>query len=621
MPAIINWLLRLAPTNPICMRLVQGGSRRKRHYYIRAGYLGVMIVVLLFVMLPSSGAASLRELAHAGATTFDRISYLQVALICLLTPVFMAGAIAQEANPQTWDILLTSPLNSLQIVLGNLFGRLFFILALLLSTLPLFAMTQYFGGVPGDSIFTSYLIAGTSALVVASIAITLCVTRTAGRRAVFIFYVAVVMYLFITYAIDQWQREPVGPGTPERWTTIMTPLNPFLALEVLLRSNEYIPRDLSGSESTWLARLWFSRPIAAFVWLGMGTSVFLMAYSTLRVRALGARTGAVPWYRRLLRLGAKGGDERPARHVGHNPIAWREAVARGNTLPAIVGRWGFVVVGLAVAFTLIGLFHNGSWSAKELRLALGMTIAAEIVIIVLVALNMSATAVSREREDGTLDLILTTPIQPGAYLAGKVRGLIQFLIPMLLVPTLTMLLASVYVLTGGLGVEGGVTVQEPNPGGAGLVNVPIVLPVGAITLPLTLAPFIALCVMIGLQWSIKSRGTIGSVIAAFGVVLTIFGVLTVCALPSADMNIIGPLVSALSPISLLRAVIDPVQAISGTIQDNVGAGLAPIGVSVNASLLIGSALAAAAYVGIVIGMRATMTRTFMTVVRRLAGAT
>src|SRR5438477_2553449 len=204
MPVFLNWLLRLLPTNPICMRLVQGGSRRMRHLYIRAGYLAIMIGVLLIALISatSSSTVSLRQLASGGANMFYLVSYLQVGLICLLTPIFMAGAISQEANPQTWDILLTTPLSSLQIVLGNLFGRLFFVVALLFSSLPLFAVTQYFGGVPGEAIFASYAIAGTSSLLVAAIAVTLSVTRTAGRRAVFVFYISVVMYLFITYAID-----------------------------------------------------------------------------------------------------------------------------------------------------------------------------------------------------------------------------------------------------------------------------------------------------------------------------------------------------------------------------------------------------------------------------------
>ena len=125
----------------------------------------------------------------------------------------MAGAIAQEASPRTWDILLTTPLRPLQIVVGNLFGRLFFVLALLVSTLPLFILTQSFGGVPGEAIASSYAIAASSALVVAAVAVTLAVTRTAGRRAVLVFYVAVLTALAVTYAGDLWLRQPVAPGS------------------------------------------------------------------------------------------------------------------------------------------------------------------------------------------------------------------------------------------------------------------------------------------------------------------------------------------------------------------------------------------------------------------------
>ncbi|RMH14069.1 MAG: hypothetical protein D6695_02250 [Planctomycetota bacterium] len=152
MPVVLRWLLSLGPANPIAVRLVQNGSRRTRHMYIRAAYLAVLMLVLLWLLLlkTSSGTLNYRELAQAGASSFIWIAYLQIALICVLAPVFMAGAIAQESNPRTWDILLTTPLSTMQIVLGNLLGRLYFVLALLSASLPLFAMTQYFGGFPGD---------------------------------------------------------------------------------------------------------------------------------------------------------------------------------------------------------------------------------------------------------------------------------------------------------------------------------------------------------------------------------------------------------------------------------------------------------------------------------------
>ncbi|MDY7107014.1 MAG: hypothetical protein SYC29_00100 [Planctomycetota bacterium] len=617
MPAFLNWLLRLLPTNPICMRLVQGGSRRVRHMYIRSGYLAVMIFLLLFVLLSEvgGGSPSLRGLATSGSQMFQKVSYLQVALICLLTPVFMAGAIAQEANPRTWDILLTTPLNNLQIVLGSLFGRLFFVIALLFSSLPLFVMTQYFGGVPGESIFASYAIAGTSALLVAAIAVTLSVTRTAGRRAVFLFYVSVVLYLFATYAADVQLRQPVAVGASAVHTTIFTPLNPFLALKVLLDSNNYVPLDFTGEPAGWLKRMWLSSPIVSFCWLCALLSVTLSLFSTIRLRIIGAKTGTVPWFRRLFGLGAKGAAERPARKVGRNPVAWRESVARGKTPTAILARWGFVAAGVAVALTVLGLYHTGSLRSDELRLTITTIVAAEIVIIALTALNMSATAVAREREDGTLDLILTTPIQPGPYIKGKHRGLIQFLIPMMLVPVITMGIVAIYVQAGGLGREGGVILQNlPLKNVPGSITLPVILPEVAIALPLMLGPFIAFCVMVGLQWSIKSKGTIGSVIAAVGLVVAVVGVLSLCGIAGGNsLSHLGAVLTTLSPINLLFAGVYPEGTIADALQDGPGAA--------RVFLVIGSAMTAAAYAAISYAMHTNMKRTFMMTVRRLAGAT
>ncbi|MCZ6852060.1 MAG: ABC transporter permease subunit [Planctomycetota bacterium] len=620
MPAFVNWLLRLVLTNPICMRLVQGGSRRHRHLLIRSGYLAVMMVILLFAMLSNlQGAPSVRELAVGAAKTFTLISYLQIGLICLLTPIFMAGAIAQEANPRTWDILLTTPLNNLQIVLGNLFGRLFFVLALLVSTLPLFAVTQYFGGVPGESIFASYAIAGSSSLLVAAIAITLCVNRTAGRRAVFWFYVAVVMYLFVTYAADLQIRQPVGPGVQVNHTTLITPLNPFLALEVLLRSNTYQPLDpqeVTGIATLWIMQMALTRPIATFCWVCLGISGVLIGYSTIRARAIGAKTGAAAWHRRMLGLGAPGAVERPARTVSLNPIAWRESVARGRTLTAILARWGFVALGIAVGIALVGLYHTGAWTGPQLQLAAVTVIAAEIVVIALVALNMSASAVSREREDGTLDLILSTPIQPGPYLTGKLRGLIQFLFPLMLVPVATMLILAVYVMADGFGRSGGVWLKDvPLAGKVDRIDLlPVILPEGAIALPLVLIPFTAFCVMIGLHWSIKTKGTIGSVVAAVLVAGGVTGVLGLCGLASGNkIPIVGAVINTLSPVNLLWAIVYPAKAIltGSTPKDIMAARI---------NMVVGALLAAGGYATLVYLMLTTMRRSFMMTVRRLAGA-
>jgi ABC-type transport system involved in multi-copper enzyme maturation permease subunit len=622
MPVFLRWLLRLGPINPVAVRLVQGGSRRTRHFYIRAAYLGVLILCLLWMLLikgsmSNSSSLSQRDLAAAAAVAFTYVAYLQITLICLLAPVFMAGAIAQEANPRTWDILLTTPMSAIEIVLGNLIGRLFFILALLFSSLPLFALTQYFGGVPGSSIFISYLIAASAAILVGSLAISLSVSRLVGKRAVFAFYVGVVSYLAVTFAIDQ----VIGGGKAVTW---MTGLNPFLALRATLDPTNYAAVD---GNLSWPASLFLQTPVKAWCYLSLGISLLLVIVSTFTVRlggiaglgGLGGRgSGGVPWYRKLFGLSAKGSEHRAPRNVWHNPIAWREAAARNATLGKMMARWSFIAIGALWAIAFVVSYHNSGMGLDTFRTILLSTVLGEIGVVTLVAINMSATAVAREREDGTLDILLTTPLTPGSYLTGKLRGIIAYILPLLAVPLGTLLITGAYValvMGGVIERAGGVlNVIPPNQNTNNLtISVPAVLPEAAIVAAIISLPFIALCVMIGMQWSIKSKGSIGSVIATVAIVLVIAGITGACAFKAgSDIEWIGPSLSAMSPGSAVFSMIEPETGMHNSIYAGQLA-------SARVGLFIGSVIFAAIYLAAVYGIHANMVRTFDMTVRKLAG--
>ncbi|MCW5776781.1 MAG: ABC transporter permease subunit [Phycisphaeraceae bacterium] len=612
MPVFVRWLLRLGPTNPIAVRLVQNGSRRTRHLYIRAAYLAVLIVVLLWLLLVSAGGGNLdyRELARAGAMSFTSIAYLQIGLICILAPVFMAGAIAQESNPRTWEVMLTTPLSATQIVLGNLLGRLFFIIALLMASLPLFALVQYFGGVPGRTILASYLVAACAAVLVGTIAIALSVSRLVGRRAVFAFYVSVVSYLALTAAIDSWVRLS-GGGAGGNGVTWMTPINPFLTLHALLNPTAYPRADETGP---WALR----HPVNAWCWGSVLLSVGLALASTLTVRTGGlqmiaGQSGGVPWYRRMFGLGASGAEHRPPRHVWTNPIAWREAAARNSTLGRIVARWSFIAAGAAWGVALVWMFHTARFTNADFRLAMLFTTIGELAVVALVAVNMSATSISREREDGTLDLLLTTPITPAEYLSGKLRGLIAYLLPLMAVPLGTLALAGIYALTGGLGRAGGVTETVQQAGGLPAITVPVVLPEAGLVASLVVVPFIAFCAIVGMYWSLKSKGTISSVVATVGVVGAISGVIGVCGWRAGvDASLIGPFLAGLSPASVVFALVAPLEAMDSTVR---GSGVQ----AARVTLLVGSVCAAGLYAAIVYGVHSYTVKNFDFIVRRLAG--
>jgi len=595
--------------------------------YLRAAYLALLIVVLLWTLLATTDSRALdyQQLAQAGAGTFTVIAYLQILLICILAPVFMGGAIAQESSPRTWDILLTTPLTSGEIVLGNLLGRLFFILGLLFCSLPLFALTQYFGGVPGTSIFVSYVIAACAATLVGALAIALAVSRLVGKRAFFTFYIAIVTYLGVTIAVDYWMVNSNRGALNGSGVTYMTALNPFLSLKALLNPATY-PRATPGSQDGIFARWMLERPIATFcVGSGLLSSFFLIASMfTVRMGGLqsfGTDDSGLSLYQRTFgtrsKRGKDAGDDvptfhRPPRQVGVNPIAWREASSRNSQPSKIVARWLFVGLGFLFGLGLIYFYHTASLNATTFQFALLATVWVELVVIALVAIMASATAISKEREDGTLDLLLTTPITASSYLKGKLTGLIAYLLPLLSVPLGTLILAGAYVAIGGVAREGGTQVGPHTVGGVS-VMFPVVLPEAGIIATISTLPFIAFCVMVGLQWSLKSKGTLGSIVGTLLVVGAISAVVGLCGWHvGGGLSAVGPVLAALSPASMIAAVIQPYERISDSLSQ---IGLA----STRISLAVGSVVAAGAYSAICYGIHSNMVRTFDMTVRKLAG--
>lgn len=294
-----------------------------------------------------------------------------------------------------------------------------------------------------------------------------------------------------------------------------------------------------------------------------------------------------------------------------NPIAWREAAARNATFWRILARWSFIALGLATGVAIVIAFHTGMLSSADFRFVVRSVVFTEVFVIALVAINMAATAVSREREDGTLDLILTTPVTPGMYLSGKLRGLVAYLLPLILVPVFTVGLAGVYAGLLGSLREGGSTVAERV--GQGTVQVPAVLPEAGPVAALVLVPFAAFCVMVGLQWSLKSKGTLGSVVGTVAVVGVVSGILGLCGWASgADMPVVGPALAAISPASLLDALVVPVERLDGTVRES---GL----MTARTSLAIGALVSAGLYVAVVYAVHASLVRGFDVTVRKLAG--
>ena len=197
MLGIAEYFWRLIPANPILLRVVQMNGKRRRDLFIRCGYLGAARRRrhLLAHERQHAAAGNLAELAKTSAKLFQTLSYCQLGLVALLAPIFTAGAITQEKDSQTYDILLATPLTNGQIVLGSLLSRLFFVVALLVSGIPIFSITQIFGGVAIRRSSQSFGIAAATAFVTGALAMAIAVFKVGTRRTIFSFYLFIVIYL------------------------------------------------------------------------------------------------------------------------------------------------------------------------------------------------------------------------------------------------------------------------------------------------------------------------------------------------------------------------------------------------------------------------------------------
>lgn len=697
MLGIGNYLWRLIPANPILLRVVQAGGKRKRDLLIRCAYLGILLFLVIFLLLGSAGSlanASLSDLSKQSADIFWWMSHVQLALVALLAPVFTAGAITQEKDSQTYDILLSTPLTNGQIVLGSLLSRLFFVVALLISGIPIFSVTQIFGGVAIRSITLSILIASATAFATGALAMAIAVFKVGTRRTIFSFYLWIMLFLAVPLVLDRlgfghfdWQRDSTGKVTS--YISYFAGLHPFLALRVIFGDPAYRPPEPAMVQQYgWLWNWYLSSPHTFYITFMLVFSFVLVTPSIIMLRRLAQSNRTFrSWILQVLRL-SKGDRTRKPRHVWANPIAWREAKTKASATRAVALRYGFMVLGIAAAVVLLVLSSTpqkpsmyiggqgydpaqgtvvivGDTKASVHRVRLRrdpqngaeptaivfagqrvdpaelregrvvesftpdsrgqyistITIAnpqmilsnrlsrqfllgavmVELAIILLILTQSAASTVTREKEDGTLDLLLTTPITSRYYVWGKLRGLVSFVLPLVAVPIVSILLFVVHDIFARPLVPGS---ERPW----------TVFPEAVFVLPATLVMVSAFAAILGMQMSLRCRRTVVAVMSSVGIVAGVCGMLWVCgsgAAASTDFGTPGVMVGCFSPFTLMALLINPADIATKALA-NPNINLA----EQRLFIFLFGWIAAAAYGMIVWAMYKSMVRNFDMTIRR-----
>jgi ABC-type transport system involved in multi-copper enzyme maturation permease subunit len=191
---------------------LRGRMRGKRAFVIMTAYLLLiagfawMVESLTERTFTSGFAGSFSAAADIGRGMFLAIITLLTIVTLILAPASTAGAISLEREKQTLDLLVTTPISSLAIVLGKLLSALTWIFLLLLASIPIVSLVFTFGGVAPEDVVRAYLVLFVTALCYGSmglfisalvkrtqaatiINLVLVIALTAGTTFIFIFWV------------------------------------------------------------------------------------------------------------------------------------------------------------------------------------------------------------------------------------------------------------------------------------------------------------------------------------------------------------------------------------------------------------------------------------------------
>ncbi len=608
------WLWRLLPANPILVRVVSTGGKRRRHLWARLVYLIALVVVFLWAGGLLIGGGSLAEMAKNSTQTFMQVSVVQLFLMSFIAPVFCAGAITQEKDANTYHILLTTPLSNAQIVLGSLFSRIYFVWVLLLAGLPVFCITMIYGGVTAAEIFESFGLAASTGLLTGTVAIMISFLRIGTRRTIFAFFIGVAVYLLGVGAIG-WS--PLGQlpeasasmsfwGFTQRRMSWLAPVHPFLALLVVIGQTPAPPLS-DVHHYGWPARWLLAYPQYGYMVLTTLASALMVLVSLIYVRR-GAKEGEATLLSRLWeriaprRLGER---RRKPRRVWRNPIAWREAATRASAGGRSLMRQVFIVGGLVAGVILFVAHHTGAFgpaatAVADTRLWLTALVWIELAVILLVVTNTAATTLTREKESLTIELLLSTPLTSRYIIAGMLQGLVRLVVPLIAVPTVTVCL----FVAGDL-------LRPARP--------PVTTFEAALLLPVMMVSFSALAAMVGLHFSLLSKKTVQAVMISTAIVMGAAGLLWACgAVVGSSGASLSAVVLPFAPFPAVRVLLDPWSAAVDRSYSAYGSGgpssMAVVGVRVTRFFF--SLIAAAIYLAITYAVYSSMVRGFDMTVRR-----
>ncbi len=507
---VSRFLSPLRLTGPLFDKELRVSSRRRRNYALRFVYVimltfFVAIVWLSVVESEFSPIYQKSRMALAGKRIITTIVSFQFTMTQLLAVVMLSTSISDEIHHRTLGLLMTTPISSLQVVMGKLFSKLLQILLLLAISLPLLAVVRVFGGVPAGYLLSSLCMTLTAVIFTGSISLFFSINN---RRAYVVIIKTVVtlgfLFAFLPAIAGAIFGAPLfgGPTPPDisAWpVAVFLHVNPPVAMSVntALMMSPIIPTAIPV----------FYWPVHCVTMLAASALVIAVSVRIVRKVALRQATGQLDLLpkRRAGRKRKKKSSRESGRSqerfgiirpVRGSPVLWKEI--RAPMIRGVDGRNS--LIGLVV--TIIALFITYGVCKNEDCLKEDFVHTAYVLMFVIIGsiftMVLSATSITSERESSAWPIMLATSMDDWHILLGKAGGVLRRCLPIWL------LLAGHVLL---------------------FVCVRYIHPIAIFHLLIFLAGLVSFLTGVGIYFSARFKRTTSAVVANFGLMIALWAVL------------------------------------------------------------------------------------------------
>ena len=349
------------------------------------------------VMMPSE----VRQIANQFTNI---VIAAQLLMVMLLAPAVAAGSICVDKARGTLHHVFVTDLSNREIILGKLGTRLLSVLAMMACCAPVLALGGLLGGLDYEMLLRAYVITAGVGVLACSLTLFVSIFVRKPHQALVPTYALLGAWSAAILFWNTFSARGTRPALADLEGFVAL-ANPYLAVVAT-----YTPDD----------PLRWSQPLAFLVGT-FSLSVLLVSLSITWLRKVVIRQENRPKKAKRADAPLRILEYLPGPPLDGNAVLWREWHRRKPGMWAGRAWTLYAVLSLAATGVMIFLYYTGSNDREVIALASRVNTAEVVVGLILLTIS-STTALAEERDRGSLDIILTTPLETATILRGKWLG-------------------------------------------------------------------------------------------------------------------------------------------------------------------------------------------------------